>query len=145
MHNSCGPWLWMGSLLVWKVKSTVRKNEAALNCCDWRYKKACNYLFCIFVREELTVFGFVRADYEKNFENHWPNLYAGAYRGQMSPGARNKSGAPPHVCTWVLSEANVPYWRSLVTFWGLFGAPIVSPGGYVLLAPSLRPCLYGSP
>jgi len=41
------------------------------------------------------VFGFVRADYEKNFENHWPNLYAGAYRGQMSPGARNKSGAPP--------------------------------------------------
>ena len=25
----------------------------------------------IFFREELTVFGFVRGEFEKNFENHW--------------------------------------------------------------------------
>jgi len=27
--------------------------------------------FCNFVGEELTVFGCVKEEYEKNFENHW--------------------------------------------------------------------------
>jgi len=28
--------------------------------------------FVIFVVEELTEFGFIRGECEKNFENHWP-------------------------------------------------------------------------
>jgi len=68
-------------------------STSCFTCSDWHHKRGClvhNRLlllhirwceiftiifFVIFLLEKLTVFRFVRGEYEKNFENHWSRIF----------------------------------------------------------------------
>ena len=99
-------WLW------WECLQYARTN--CFNCNDWRYERVFSswssisivssqmyceifaIIFLIFVGEELTVIGFVRGEYEKNFENHWFRVFGGPQKMKLWTGDREMEKLEKH-------------------------------------------------